>query len=84
MVQQPKFTHQVFEGERIYGYKNLRIDVCKMSNTLKTLLRVRYTEKKTDATDVVGLLSKIMAPGYTEDAELFKRVGTPWSLNVLL
>lgn len=40
------FTHQIFgENERIFGYKNLRIDIFCLSSSLDFYLNVEYEEK---------------------------------------
>ncbi|CAF3649431.1 unnamed protein product [Rotaria sp. Silwood1] len=42
----PEFTHQIFgENERIFGYKNLNIDIYCLSSSLNFYLNIDYDEK---------------------------------------
>jgi len=42
----PEFTHQIFgENERIFGYKNLRIDLFCLSSSLNFYLNIQFDEK---------------------------------------
>ncbi|KAI5831336.1 histone acetyltransferase type B [Schizophyllum commune Tattone D] len=75
----PSFTYPIYgEDEKIYGYKDLNIDLRFASGSLAQYLKVNYAEKLPSSStvdDVEGTLSKFIPPGYyTDEAEFSKRV----------
>ncbi|KAL1681188.1 acyl-CoA N-acyltransferase [Schizophyllum commune] len=75
----PSFTYPIYgEDEKIYGYKDLNIDLRFASGSLAQYLKVNYAEKLPSSStidDVEGTLSKFIPPGYyTNEAEFSKRV----------
>ncbi|KAF8162862.1 histone acetyltransferase type B catalytic subunit [Crassisporium funariophilum] len=88
----PNFTYPIYgEDEKIYGYKDLAIDLRFTSGSLKQYLSVTYSEKlgsTSTVDDVEGTLSGFIPPGYytdeaaflktvEEDAVTFKPLGQP-------
>jgi histone acetyltransferase 1 len=42
----PLYTHQVFSSmEKIFGYKNLKVDIYLSCATFRSFLKVRYSKK---------------------------------------
>ncbi|KAH9934953.1 histone acetyltransferase type B catalytic subunit [Fomitopsis serialis] len=75
----PCYTYPLFgEDEKIYGYRDLRIDLKFASGSLAQYLSVQHTDKlpATSAVDdIVGAISKFIPPGYyTDEAAFLKRV----------
>ena len=79
----PEMTHQVFgEKERIFGYKNLRIDVWYSASTLQIYFDIKYDAKvdvKRDgikADDLNKIFTELvqLPPGLMTDKEEFTRV----------
>ncbi|PPR06189.1 hypothetical protein CVT26_005463 [Gymnopilus dilepis] len=75
----PSFTYPIYgEDEKIYGYKDLLIDLRFSSGSLEQYLSVSYEEKLPSTStvdDVEGTLAKFIPPGYYTDEEAFlKRV----------
>ncbi|KAF5324722.1 hypothetical protein D9611_004325 [Ephemerocybe angulata] len=74
----PGFTYPIFgEDEKIYGYKDLRIDLRFASGSLAQYLSVEYAEKLAASTtdDVQATLSEFIPEDYlTDEAEFLKRV----------
>ncbi|KAM6500920.1 Acyl-CoA N-acyltransferase [Amanita muscaria] len=72
----PTFTYPIYgEEEKIYGYKDLLIDLRFSSGSLAQYLNVRYSQKLPSSTvdDVEGTLSKFIPPGYHQDEAAFLR-----------
>lgn len=67
----PLFTHQVFDNEKIYGYKGLRISLFSAASSMFTLFNVQWDEKLEDADDVHRAVSERLAPGFTTDFSEF-------------
>ncbi|KAJ8482138.1 hypothetical protein ONZ51_g5563 [Trametes cubensis] len=71
----PTFTYPIFgEEEKIYGYKELSIDLKFASGSLVQYLNVRYAEKLPSSStvdDVEGTISKFIPPGYYTDEQKF-------------
>ncbi|KAF9448901.1 histone acetyltransferase type B [Macrolepiota fuliginosa MF-IS2] len=71
----PTFTYPIYgDDEKIYGYKDLVIDLRFTSGSLTQYLNVQYSEKlATSSTvdDVEGTLAKFIPPGYYTDEEAF-------------
>ena len=53
----PRFTHQVFPEEHIYGFKGLRIDIYFFADSLFTYFNTSYTEKLVPTTSSTVSLS---------------------------
>ncbi|KAI4524036.1 acyl-CoA N-acyltransferase, partial [Schizophyllum commune Loenen D] len=75
----PSFTYPIYgEDEKIYGYKDLNIDLRLASGSLVQYFKVNYAEKLPSSStvdDVEGTLSKFIPPGYyTDESEFRKRV----------
>ncbi|KAF5331153.1 hypothetical protein D9619_006050 [Psilocybe cf. subviscida] len=75
----PTFTYPIFgEEEKIYGYRDLSIDLRFASGSLQQYLSVSFSEKLPSTStvdDVEGTLKKFIPEGYyTDEAEFQKRV----------
>ncbi|KJA15956.1 hypothetical protein HYPSUDRAFT_47916 [Hypholoma sublateritium FD-334 SS-4] len=75
----PSFTYPIYgEDEKIYGYRDLVIDLRFASGSLEQYLSVQYSEKLPSTStvdDVEDILSRFIPPGYHKDEEAFlKRV----------
>ncbi|KAF8870694.1 histone acetyltransferase type B catalytic subunit [Gymnopilus junonius] len=75
----PSFTYPIYgEDEKIYGYRDLLIDLRLASGSLTQYLSVSYEEKLPSTStvdDVEGTLAKFIPLGYYTDEEaFFKRV----------
>ncbi|UJR20315.1 hypothetical protein I4U23_023446 [Adineta vaga] len=75
----PEFTHQIFgENERIFGYKDLNIDVYCLSSSLNFYLNIEYDEKinpkkyqQFKADDIVKALNEWLPPSTTTNLDQF-------------
>ncbi|KAF8061629.1 histone acetyltransferase type B catalytic subunit [Lyophyllum atratum] len=71
----PNFTYPIFgEDEKLYGYKDLDIDLRFASGSLTQYLNVNYSEKlgsSSTVDDVEGTLSGFIPPGYFKDEQQF-------------
>ncbi|KAI0668463.1 histone acetyltransferase type B [Trametes maxima] len=71
----PTFTYPIYgEEEKLYGYKDLSIELKFASGSLAQYLNVQYAEKLPSTStvdDVEGLLSKFIPPGYYTDEQKF-------------
>ncbi|KAF4614777.1 hypothetical protein D9613_003276 [Agrocybe pediades] len=71
----PTFTYPIYgEEEKIYGYKDLIIDLRFASGSLEQYLSVNYSEKLPSSStvdDVEGILKGFIPPGYITDEEAF-------------
>ncbi|CAF0846597.1 unnamed protein product [Rotaria sordida] len=75
----PEFTHQIFgENERIFGYKNLNIDIYCLSSSLNFYLNIDYDEKinpkkyqQFKADDLVESLNQWIPLTTTTNLDLF-------------
>ncbi|KAF9484919.1 histone acetyltransferase type B [Pholiota conissans] len=75
----PNFTYPIYgEDEKIYGYRDLVIDLRFASGSLEQYLGVQYSEKLPSTStvdDVEGILIQFIPEGYYKDEETFlKRV----------
>ncbi|KAK0193021.1 acyl-CoA N-acyltransferase [Armillaria mellea] len=75
----PPFTYPIFgEDEKIYGYKDLTIDLGFASGSLAQFLSVKYAEKlgaSSTVDDVEGTLKDFIPPDYyTDEAEFAAKV----------
>ncbi|TFY51378.1 hypothetical protein EVJ58_g10601 [Rhodofomes roseus] len=75
----PCFTYPLFgEDEKIYGYRDLRIDLKFASGSLAQYLSIQHSDKlpATSAVDdIEGTIAKSIPPGYyTDEAAFLKRV----------
>ncbi|KDR81878.1 hypothetical protein GALMADRAFT_90297 [Galerina marginata CBS 339.88] len=75
----PSFTYPIYgEDEKIYGYRDIVIDLRFTSGSLEQYLSVNYAEKLPSTStvdDVEGTLSGFIPPDYMTDEETFlKRV----------
>ncbi|TFK27427.1 histone acetyltransferase type B catalytic subunit [Coprinopsis marcescibilis] len=74
----PTFTYPIYgEDEKIYGYKDLVIDLRFASGSLAQYLSVKYLEKLPASTvdDVEKILKEFIPEDYyTDEAEFLKRV----------
>ncbi|KXN82637.1 Histone acetyltransferase type B catalytic subunit [Leucoagaricus sp. SymC.cos] len=75
----PTFTYPIYgDDEKIYGYKDLVIDLRFASGSLAQYLNVQYSEKLPSSStvdDVEGTLAKVIPSGYyTDESEFEKRV----------
>jgi len=75
----PSFTYPIYgEDEKIYGYKDLVIDLRFASGSLEQYLSVSYSEKLPSTStvdDVEGTLREFIPPGYhTDQATFLQRV----------
>ncbi|KAJ3568423.1 hypothetical protein NP233_g5719 [Leucocoprinus birnbaumii] len=75
----PTFTYPIYgDDEKIYGYKDLLIDLRLASGSLTQYLNVQYSEKLPSSStvdDVEGTLAKYIPEGYyTDETEFEKRV----------
>ncbi|CAF5071605.1 unnamed protein product [Rotaria magnacalcarata] len=75
----PEFTHQIFgENERIFGYKNLKVDIYCLSSSLNFYLNIDYDEKinpkkynQFKADDLVESLNQWIPLSTTTNLDLF-------------
>ncbi|KAI0355017.1 histone acetyltransferase type B [Trametes cingulata] len=71
----PTFTYPIFgEEEKIYGYKDLTIDLKFASGSLAQYLNIQYSEKLPSSStvdDIEGTLSKFIPAGYYTDEQKF-------------
>ncbi|CAF3098383.1 unnamed protein product [Rotaria sp. Silwood2] len=76
----PEFTHQIFgENQRIFGYKNLNIDIYCLSSSLNFYLNIDYDEKinpkkyqQFKADDLIESLNQwISSSSTTKNLDLF-------------
>ncbi|KAF8638881.1 hypothetical protein AX17_001935 [Amanita inopinata Kibby_2008] len=70
----PRFTYPIYgDDEKIYGYKDLTIDLKFSSGSLTQRLDVRCSEKLTSSTvdDVEGTLARFLPQGYHSDEGQF-------------
>jgi histone acetyltransferase 1 len=71
----PNFTYPIFgEDEKIYGYKDLVIDLRFASGSLVQYLAVHHSEKLRSSStvdDVEGTLDKFIPQGYFKDEKAF-------------
>ncbi|KAI9056961.1 histone acetyltransferase type B [Trametes sanguinea] len=71
----PTFTYPIFgEEEKIYGYKDLSIELKFASGSLAEYLNIKYSEKLPSSStvdDIEGTLSKFIPPGYYTDEQKF-------------
>ncbi|KZT70215.1 acyl-CoA N-acyltransferase [Daedalea quercina L-15889] len=71
----PNFTYPLFgEDEKIYGYRNLRIDLKFASGSLAQYLNISYSDKlpvSSALDDIEGTVSKFIPPGYYTDEAAF-------------
>ncbi|KAK7049414.1 histone acetyltransferase 1 [Paramarasmius palmivorus] len=73
----PAFTYPIYgEDEKIYGYKDLKIDLRFTSGSLINFLNVKWSEKlaskaQTTVDDVEGTLSEFIPPDYESSEENF-------------
>ncbi|KAH7905080.1 acyl-CoA N-acyltransferase [Hygrophoropsis aurantiaca] len=87
----PTFTYPIYgEDEKIYGYRDLVIDLRFASGSLAPYLSVRHSEKLSSSStvdDVEGILKEYIPPDYDtdessflarveQDAASFKPIGT--------
>ena len=83
-VFKPEFTYQLFgDEEKIFGYKNLKIQLYYAAGSLTNYVRISYDSKlgSTEATktlaltcppqDIQKLLLTYLAPGYTDNIDVF-------------
>ncbi|CAF2072182.1 unnamed protein product [Rotaria magnacalcarata] len=73
----PEFTHQIF-GEKIFGYKNLKVDIYCLSSSLNFYLNIDYDEKinpkkynQFKADDLVESLNQWIPLSTTTNLDLF-------------
>lgn len=65
----PKFTYPIFgEEERIFGYKNLRINLLFNSSDMRPNLNITYSKKfqaigETEPADIPEILKDFLPPG---------------------
>jgi histone acetyltransferase 1 len=73
---QAVYTHQLFDDEKIRGYRGLRVEVYFAAGDLFTYFHVSYDQKHdTKFDDIEALLSSKMAPGsITKNLKTFKDV----------
>eukprot|EP00899_Mesostigma_viride_P015545 jgi/Mesvir1/23992/Mv10748-RA.2 len=76
LVYTPEYTHQHFgDGETIYGYKGLRVDVYFHAVTFHAYVTIQYQECKKGggqkAVDVLKLLKEHMPGGIIESRESY-------------
>jgi len=67
----PIFTHQLFDDERITGYKGLCIEIYKAADTLFTYLHIEFEAKRDYAADVRQIITSRMLHPYTESLDKF-------------
>ncbi|KAF9654079.1 histone acetyltransferase type B catalytic subunit [Thelephora ganbajun] len=71
----PTFTYPIYgEDEKIYGYKNLTIDLRFASGSLHQYLNVRYASKLSSSStvdNVEATMSEFIPPGYETDEKMF-------------
>ncbi|KAF8968343.1 acyl-CoA N-acyltransferase [Flammula alnicola] len=71
----PTFTYPIYgEDEKIYGYRDLVIDLRFASGSLEQFLSVNYSEKLPSTStvdDVEGILGRFIPPGYYTDETAF-------------
>ncbi|KAG5651096.1 hypothetical protein H0H81_009872 [Sphagnurus paluster] len=71
----PQFTYPIYgEDEKLYGYKDLDIDLRFTSGSLVQYLNVNFAEKlgsTSTVDDVEGTLSEFIPPDYLKDEEKF-------------
>jgi histone acetyltransferase 1 len=70
----PVFTHQLFDKERIRGYKGLRVDIYRVADSLITYFKVSYDERAPDAEDVERPFRLRMLHPYTSNLNEFVAV----------
>ncbi|KAH8100254.1 histone acetyltransferase type B [Cristinia sonorae] len=75
----PTFTYPIFgEDEKLYGYKDLAVDLKFASGSLAQYLKVSYSQKLASSSvvdDIEGTLAGFIPPGYdTNEADFLKRV----------
>ncbi|KAL5528913.1 hypothetical protein ACEPAG_4887 [Sanghuangporus baumii] len=75
----PTFTYPIYgEEEKIYGYRDLVIDLRFASGSLVQYLKIEYSEKLPSSStvdDVEGTLKKFIPAGYyTDEGEFLARV----------
>jgi hypothetical protein len=84
---QAVYTHQLFDDEKIRGYRGLRVEVYFAAGDLFTYFHVSYDQKHdTKFDDIEALLSSKMAPGsITKNLKTFKDVRkTVFSISQLV
>ncbi|KAI0345086.1 histone acetyltransferase type B [Trametopsis cervina] len=74
----PTFTYPIYgEDEKLYGYKDLVIDLKFASGSLATYLNVSYTDKlppPSPVDDVEAMLAEFIPPDYIRDLPTFLKL----------
>ena len=74
----PVYTHQLFEKERILGYKDLRINIFFTQPHLYTYIDIEYSDKlnenEYEVSDIAGTFAKWLKGGFTQDRREFIKV----------
>ncbi|KAI0759471.1 acyl-CoA N-acyltransferase [Irpex lacteus] len=74
----PTFTYPIYgEDEKVYGYKDLVIDLRFASGSLATYLNISFSAKlppPSPVDDVEATLAEFLPPGYTNDLDKFLQV----------
>ncbi|CAM6085157.1 unnamed protein product [Calypogeia fissa] len=73
----PEFAERIFgEDGKIYGYKDLKIDLWLHAATFHAYVQIQYSSKSAGgkkSTDVLGKLKEVFGDGLTEDRDSFKK-----------
>ena len=70
----PVYTHQIFEKEKINGYKNLSIKIYFSQPHLYTFLDITYDDKLPDAEDLEETFKKWLKAGFVTSKNEFVKV----------
>lgn len=72
MKFQPNYTNQIFgEDEKIFGYKDLIININFTANNFFANIDINYSEKSNSADDLDALFSTTFQGGYYKDKTEF-------------
>lgn len=71
----PVYTHQLFDNEKIVGYRGLKIELYFNASDLFTYFHISY-EARHDSVydDVQEKISSKLAPGWTKSMSVFVKV----------
>lgn len=75
----PAFTHQLFHGEQIHGFKNLNINIFCTAGSLYCYLKVNHSERQKNADDLSIIQAQLPRGSMTGSPGQFqKHIGEIW------
>ena len=74
----PVYVHQLFQNEKIIGYKDLSIRLFFSQPALHCYIEIEYEEKldHEDTTDIIAEFNKWIKAGFTQNKQEFLKVNS--------